>query len=97
MIEKLRQLVCVIVRACQDLLDCLNTDGGHILIFLILIAWLKWNPILEKHSELIIGGLLLILKAAGSNKTRRDAPSPIVEETKETTTTVSGTAANGKV
>lgn len=64
----------------QDFLDSLNTDGGHILLLalFVLICCLKWEAMgdLQKYQGELVGALLLMLKQAGSNKTRRDRSAP---------------------
>lgn len=72
---------CRVMRAWQDFLDTLNTDGGHILLLAIMV-WLGMIGMkyaVPKSDDLYVGAftaLLILLKSAGSNKTRRDRPSP---------------------
>jgi hypothetical protein len=91
----LNAFACTVMRFWQDALDSLNTDGGHILLLAIMV-WLGMLGLqveMPKADELFIGAftaLLILLKSAGSNKTRRDRPSP------ESSTIVEATTAGPK-
>lgn len=94
--EFFKELPCTIMRFWQDFLDSLNSDGGHIVLLALLVAagmaGIKFG--LAKADDLFIGAftaLLILLKTAGSNKTRRDRPTPIVETS---TATITETATN---
>lgn len=83
------------MRFWQDFLDSLNSDGGHILnlTLLVCLGMVAMFYQLPKGEDLFIGalaGLLVMLKTAGSNKTRRDRPLP------ESTTTLEATTAGPK-
>ena len=89
--EFIEAIPCTVMRLWQDFLDSLNSDGGHILLLMLLVgagmAGIKYG--FTKADDLFIGAftaLLILLKSAGSNKTRRDRPSPT-----ETTSTVTAT------
>jgi hypothetical protein len=86
----LQRIACTIVRFWQDFLDSLNSDGGHLLLLSIMV-WLGMIGMkyaLPKAEDLYIGAftaLLILLKTAGSNKTRRDRPAPESDEPKKET------------
>lgn len=76
-----RNIACIIMTGWQDFLDSLNSDGAHILILAIMVwlGMLGMKIMIPKADELFIGAftaLLILLKSAGSNKTRRDRPAP---------------------
>lgn len=81
--EKIRQLVCIFVRLWQDVLDSFNTDGGHILLLGVFVFLCTRYTAMANHEELFLGALLGYLKAAGSNKARRDRPSPTADDAKD--------------
>lgn len=81
--DKLRNLVCIVVRMWQDVLDSFNTDGGHILLLGVFVILCTRYTVMANHEELFLGALLGYLKAAGSNKTRRDRPAPGSDDGKE--------------
>lgn len=58
------------------MLDSLNTDGGHILILAVAITVGPKLGLPEQYRAEMVGGLLMYLKMAGSNKTRRDRLIP---------------------
>lgn len=91
--EILRDLPCKIMIFWQDLLDSLNTDGGHIFLLAVFVIGANRFNAMEKHIELFLGALLGYLKGAGSNKTRRERPTPTTEIS---TATVTETATNEK-
>ena len=97
--EFIESLPCMLMRSWQDLLDSLNSDGGHILVLVLLFAGLIYVDIRWQVKEAmnialqVPGALLVILKEVGSNKTRRDRPTPTVETS---TATVTETATNEK-
>lgn len=71
-----------VVKLWQDFLDSLNSDGGHILLlaFLSVLGMAGMVYGLPKSDDMYIGAftaLLILLKSAGSNKTRRDRVVPI--------------------
>lgn len=82
-----KEMACIVIRFWQDFLDSLNSDGGHIAL-LAVMTWLGMVGMglsVAKADDLFVGAftaLLILLKSAGSNKTRRDRPAP---ETSETT------------
>jgi hypothetical protein len=82
----LKRFSCQVIRLWQDFLDSLNSDGGHIALLTVMV-WLGMFGIkyeLPKAEDLFVGAftaLLILLKVAGSNKTRRDRPGPTEEET----------------
>ncbi len=81
-----------IIRLWQDFLDSLNTDGGHILLLALAVTIGPKLGLPEQYRAELIGGLLMYLKTAGSNKTRRDRLIPstketVREETEKTTET----------
>ncbi len=92
-------LPCMVMRFWQDFLDSLSSDGGHILMLVVLFAGLIYVDVRWKVQEAmnialqVSGALLVILKEVGSNKTRRDRPTPTVETS---TATVTETATNEK-
>lgn len=63
-------------RVWQDLLDSLNTDGGHIVLLAVFVIICVEVASLAAHVELFAGALLGYLKGSGSNKSRRDQPIP---------------------
>ncbi len=74
--------VCTVIRFWQDFLDSLNTDGGHIILLIVLIEiFLGHNA--EAYLDLAIGALLMKLKDAGSSKARRDRPVHEMVQTTE--------------
>lgn len=68
----LKSFACGVMRFWQDFLDSLNSDGGHILLLIGLFAWFNMDAGFEKFSGEVMGALLMYLKMAGSNKTRRE-------------------------
>lgn len=76
-----RNIACIVMTGWQDFLDSLNSDGAHILILAIMV-WLGMvgmKIMIPKADDLFVGAftaLLILLKTAGSNKTRRDRPAP---------------------
>ncbi len=75
----------------QDFLDSLDTDGGHILIFIIAII-IGFAGVYFKIAEantVLVGagsGLLAMLRSAGSNRRRRETTYSV-----ETTATATAT------
>lgn len=68
--------ICTLMRFWQDLLDSLNSDGGHILLLVALFWWFRGDTAMEKYMGEVMGALLMYLKMAGSNKARRESPAP---------------------
>ncbi len=68
----------VAMKLWQDFLDSINTDGGHLFLLglFVMVCCMHIAPSLEKYEGELIGALLMALKAAGSNKARRDMPAP---------------------
>lgn len=89
----------VAIRAWQDFLDSLNTDGGHIVLLAAFVFVCVGLNSLSGHIELFAGALLGYLKGAGSNKTRRDqpAPGPSVTAAASTATTIPDPSADPAV
>jgi hypothetical protein len=77
-----RYALCPFMRFWQDMLDSFNSDGGHILLLVLLFFWFRGDASMEKYAGEVMGALLMYLKMVGSNKTRRDTPAP--EPTEET-------------
>lgn len=86
MTEFFKELPCTLMRFWQDMLDSLNSDGGHILLLGIFVFLCVRYKAMENHEELFLGALLGYLKASGSNKTRRDRPTPTLETSTATIT-----------
>ncbi len=77
----------------QDFLDSLDTGGGHLLLLSVFAIVFACFGNLEKYEGELIGALLMGLKVAGSNKTRRDRPIPITTVTATTAKTETTAAA----
>lgn len=78
-----------LIRVWQDFLDSLDTGGGHLLLLSVFAIIFAHVPALDKYEGELIGALLMGLKVAGSNKTRRDTPTPTKTITATTETTAS--------
>lgn len=88
----IQRMSCIVIRFWQDFLDSLNSDGGHILLLAVMV-WLGMvgaKLAFPKSEDLFVGAftaLLILLKSAGSNKSRRERPEtpedPAVDLTKE--------------
>ncbi len=89
--EFIQALPCTVMRFWQDLLDSLNSDGGHIFLLGLFVILCNRYTAMSNHEELFLGALLGYLKGAGSNKTRRDRPTPTAETSTATVETVSVT------
>lgn len=68
----------IAMRLWQDFLDSFDSQGGHLLLLVLLLIVLPHLGLTDaqKFEGEVIGALLMGLSAARSNKTRRDTPTP---------------------
>lgn len=81
----------------QDFLDSLNSDGGHILLLIVLVGFgvLGVHYAVPKADDIYLlaaGSLFTVLKVSGSNKTRRERPVPITETVDASVVTTSASS-----
>jgi hypothetical protein len=79
------------MRSWHDFLDSLDSDGGHIIVLLalIVIGAVAFRHGFPKAEDVIMGAfgaLLLMLKAAGSNREHRETSvaAAVVENSNQT-------------